>query len=88
MWDGCEHFKPLISRDKEDEKTLAMASLFLSFFLISPSPLSPSDSRELVERDNKERIKIRTHRRGCSQLHGLMYASRKLLPPFSFFFFC
>lgn len=58
---GCEPcFKPLIFGDKEDEgRTLALSQ----------------DSRELVERDNKERIKNSyTH----TADHGLIYAPRQL----------
>lgn len=72
-------FKPLIFGDKEDEgRTLALA-LFFSLFFSSFQTLSLSlatDSRELVERDNKERIKIHTHLHRAD--HGLMYAPRQL----------
>lgn len=62
---------------------MALAPFFL-FFLSPLSRDSPlvTDSCELVERDNKERIKIRTHTHARARIHradhGLMYAPRQL----------
>lgn len=60
--------------------TLFPSSFFPAFFLRPPF-LPLRHRRELVEGDNKERIKIthtHTHRREQAHSRGLMYAPRKL----------